>query len=91
MLNFTQLRVETFQCSFTRKPGKFCTPVNNYKKCSSRQFIKNITKPTLILHAIDDPFMTEDVIPDEDELSSSVTMELCHGGGHVGFIDGSLP
>ena len=34
MEDFTQLRVETFQRSFTRKPGKFCTPVNNHAKAA---------------------------------------------------------
>jgi len=62
-----------------------------YQKCSSRQFLKTISKPTLILHALDDPFMTEDVIPHADELSSTVTLELSKGGGHVGFVEGNLP
>ncbi len=62
-----------------------------YQKCSSRQFIKKISKPTLILHALDDPFMTEDDIPREDEISSTVTLELSKRGGHVGFVDGKVP
>lgn len=57
-----------------------------YDRCSSRQFLKNVRVPTLILHAIDDPFMSPDVIPTEAELSDQVTLELSQRGGHVGFI-----
>jgi predicted alpha/beta-fold hydrolase len=35
--------------------------------------------------------MSEDVIPDESELSNYVTLELSQRGGHVGFISGNMP
>lgn len=57
-----------------------------YDRCSSRQFLKKIRVPTLILHAVDDPFMSPDVIPTEAELSGQVTLALSAQGGHVGFI-----
>jgi len=59
---------------------------NYYNKCSSRQFLKKIRKTTLVLHAKDDPFMWEDTIPTEEELSDNVYLELSKQGGHVGFI-----
>jgi predicted alpha/beta-fold hydrolase len=62
-----------------------------YQQCSSRQFLKHIKKPTLILHAKDDPFMWEHSVPDEHELSPSVQLELSDNGGHVGFIGGKHP
>ena len=37
--------------------------------------------PTLILHAKDDPFMTEDVIPTVDEISLQVKLEVTETGG----------
>lgn len=58
-----------------------------YQQCSSRQFLKGIDKPTLILHAADDPFMTPEVIPQVDELSPHINLELAAHGGHVGFIE----
>ena len=57
-----------------------------YEKCSSGQFLKKIRRPTLIVHALDDPFMTPDIVPKESELSPAVTLELSTHGGHVGFI-----
>jgi predicted alpha/beta-fold hydrolase len=61
-----------------------------YRRCSSRQFLKSIARPTLILHAEDDPFMFPETVPGEEELSPQVTLELSRHGGHVGFIGGSL-
>jgi len=62
-----------------------------YEKCSSRQFLKTIEKPTLVIHAKDDPFMWEHTVPEESELSEYVHLELSQNGGHVGFISGKSP
>lgn len=59
-----------------------------YARSSSRQYLKHIRVPTLILHAEDDPFMTPEAIPTEPELSDAVTLELSPHGGHVGFVAG---
>lgn len=61
-----------------------------YEKSSSRQFLKNIKVPTLLIHSKDDPLMTEDVVPQEHELSEAITLEIYDQGGHVGFVSGSL-
>jgi predicted alpha/beta-fold hydrolase len=62
-----------------------------YARCSSRQYLRDIHTPTLILHARDDPFMTPASIPATEELSDRVSLELSDKGGHVGFISGGLP
>lgn len=62
-----------------------------YSTSSSRQYLSNIAVPTLILHAKDDPLMTEDVIPQSHELSPHIILEVSEGGGHVGFISGKFP
>lgn len=62
-----------------------------YARASGLPFIKCITKPTLILHAKDDPFMTDAVIPHPNQLSEHVEYELHTHGGHVGFIEGGTP
>lgn len=61
-----------------------------YKKSSSKQFLKDITTPTLIINSKDDPFMTPDVLPNEDDISEAIELEILEYGGHVGFIDGCL-
>ncbi len=60
-----------------------------YLKSSSRQYLSTITKPTLIIHAEDDPFMPKTVIPAATELSPTTLLEISESGGHVGFVEGS--
>lgn len=62
-----------------------------YEQSSSRQFLKTIHTPTLIIHAKDDPFMFETTPPEHHELSQSIRLELSKSGGHVGFISGHFP
>ncbi|MCP5091130.1 MAG: hydrolase [Gammaproteobacteria bacterium] len=62
-----------------------------YDRCSSVHFLKGVEKPTLIINALDDPFMTPNVIPTAERLSEQVTLEVAESGGHVGFIDGGSP
>jgi predicted alpha/beta-fold hydrolase len=62
-----------------------------YDRCSSNRFLDSITRPTLIVNAVDDPFMTPGVIPHRDRLSNRVTLEIAEKGGHVGFVEGGTP
>jgi predicted alpha/beta-fold hydrolase len=62
-----------------------------YQQSSSRQFLKSITVPTLVIQAADDPFMTLEVLPEEHELSPTVHLEIAKSGGHVGFVTGAYP
>jgi uncharacterized protein len=62
-----------------------------YARSSCRPFLRHIQTPTLILHALDDPFMFPHSVPRPDELGPGIRLELCRQGGHVGFVAGSLP
>lgn len=62
-----------------------------YDRCSSNRFLDTIARPTLIINALDDPFMTPEVIPEADRLSAQITMEVSATGGHVGFVEGGTP
>jgi len=62
-----------------------------YDKCSSIGFLQDIRRPTLIINALDDPFMTPAAVPSPAMLSDSVQFEFSTHGGHVGFIDGGVP
>jgi uncharacterized protein len=62
-----------------------------YQRSSSRQYLKSITVPTLIIQSSDDPFMTPEVLPERGELSRSTLLELAENGGHVGFAGGNNP
>lgn len=62
-----------------------------YAKASGLDYLIKIKRPTLVIHAADDPFMNADVIPSVDQCSTDVTYELHQHGGHMGFIDGGSP
>ena len=62
-----------------------------YADASSRGLLKNIEHPAMILHAMDDPFVPPDSVPEGSELSASIKLEISQHGGHMGFIKGGLP
>ena len=62
-----------------------------YQQSSSRQFLGKVAIPTLLIQSLDDPFLPADALPDENELSDMITLELSTSGGHAGFIYGNIP
>lgn len=62
-----------------------------YARASCRRYLRGIRTPTLILHALDDPFMLPSVTPQAEELSDCTALELSQQGGHVGFVTGAWP
>jgi predicted alpha/beta-fold hydrolase len=79
-----------FDEAYTAKINGFASAQDYYTKSSSKQYLKYIEIPTLIIHAKDDPFMTPAVIPTKEEISKSISLEVLDHGGHVGFISGTL-
>lgn len=57
-----------------------------YEKSSAWRWVGGIQVPTLLIHALDDPFMFPGTVPAAQDLSPQVSMELSDFGGHVGFI-----
>ena len=68
----------------------YASAADYYRRCSSRFFLGSITTPTLIVQALNDPFVYPHSLPEQAELSASTRFELHTGGGHVGFVEGSL-
>lgn len=58
-----------------------------YKKCSALPDLVYINKPCLIIHAKDDPFMDNNVIPPTTQINRYIAYELSEYGGHVGFME----
>ncbi len=96
LLNFNQKDVKNIK-TFWEFDGIYTAPIHGfesaqdyYTKCSSKQFLKDIQTPTLIIHSSDDPFMNTNIIPTDEEMSPKITLELYKNGGHVGFISGNI-
>lgn len=57
-----------------------------YQKSSSKQFLNNIRIPTLLVNALNDPFLTPECFPyKEAEENQYFFLETPSDGGHVGF------
>nr|BFD33296.1 hydrolase [Pigmentibacter ruber] len=80
-----------FDNLITAKINGFKDVYDYYEKSSSRQFIKKITVETLIVHALDDPFLSQENIPQKNEINNSVKLEITTQGGHLGFVEGRIP
>lgn len=80
------LTFQEFDDLFTAPAHGFRDAEDYWKKCSSKPMLPQITVPTLILSAQDDPFLTPACFPEtEAAQSSAVWLEMPGAGGHVGF------
>ena len=80
-----------FDDALTAPLHGFADARDYYDQCSARQYLPAIKIPTHILCSADDPFFTDKVIPDSDELAPNTTLEVSPHGGHVGFLQGREP
>ncbi|MDQ6830905.1 MAG: hydrolase [Gemmatimonadota bacterium] len=65
-----------------------------YARSSSLGFLPRIRVPTLLLSAVDDPFLPSEVLDDVRAIArdnSNLCIEFPKRGGHVGFISGLVP
>jgi len=66
----------------------FADECDYWRRASCRPYLASVRRPTLLISAIDDPFVPPDALPTPAELSSSITAEFTARGGHVGFWEG---
>ena len=83
-------RIREFDDVITSRIHGFSDAVDYYRRCSALPLLPQITTPLLIIHAKDDPFMTDAVIPDLASLPPNIEYQLTQCGGHVGFVGGTL-
>lgn len=75
---------------FTGPIHGFQNAEDYYARSSAQSYLEKITKPTLIIHAEDDPFMPVSVLPDPSILPKNILLEVSEHGGHVGFVGGTI-
>lgn len=74
--------------------NRYTAPIHGFKdaydyfaRCSSRQFLREIRVPALLVNAQNDPFLDEPSFPfEEAESSPYLFFEAPTSGGHTGFI-----
>ena len=74
--------------------NRYTAPINGFKdaddywtKCSSKPWITAIKIPTLMVSAVDDPFLAPSCFPEKEAAANRyVFLETPESGGHAGFI-----
>jgi predicted alpha/beta-fold hydrolase len=75
-----------FDQRFVAPRNGFAGAEDYYARNASRQFLDGIAVPTLVIHALDDPWIPPAPYLGHDwRRNPSVTLLLSPGGGHVGF------
>ena len=72
----------------------FADAADYYERSSSIRWLPAVRRPTLLLSAVDDPFLPPEVLDEVRELAArnpSLQPEFVQHGGHVGFVSGRVP
>ena len=80
-----------FDDAFTGPVHGFAGAADYYRRASSIGFLPSIAVPTLLLSAVDDPFLPPSVLDRVRTLAAPnplLTLEFTPSGGHVGWIGG---
>lgn len=78
---------EEFDNRYTAKMYGFKNARDFYQKAGAKPYLKNIVKPTLIIQAQNDPFLSPECLDlGEAEHNPNLFLQLLHFGGHVGFM-----
>lgn len=83
-----------FDDQFTSPVHGFANAADYYAKSSSLQYLKDIRRPTLLLNAVDDPFLPPSVLDDVKKIvatNPAIATEFPAHGGHVAFVAGPSP
>ncbi|SFV75880.1 Hydrolase, alpha/beta fold family functionally coupled to Phosphoribulokinase [hydrothermal vent metagenome] len=79
-----------FDEAYTAPIHHFQSAKEYYQKSSAKPYLKDIAISTLLIHSLDDPFMTPKILPKKEEINDNITLEVYPYGGHVGFVSGTI-
>jgi predicted alpha/beta-fold hydrolase len=83
-----------FDDAFTGPVHGFRDACDYYTQSSSIAFLPRVRAPTLLLNAVDDPFLPREVLERVRAIAGdnpALVPEFVPGGGHVGFVAGPVP
>lgn len=83
-----------FDDQFTAPLHGFASAADYYAQASAIGYLKGVRLPTLLLSAVDDPFLPAEVLDDVRAIATenpSLAIEFPARGGHVGFTAGRWP
>ena len=68
----------------------FADEVDYWQRASCRPYLARVRRPTLLISALDDPFVPPEALPDPSALPPNIVAEFSEHGGHVGFVEGPV-
>ncbi|KAI5312924.1 hypothetical protein L3X38_042098 [Prunus dulcis] len=69
--------------------GKFETVDTYYRRCTSANYVGNVSVPLLCISALDDPVCTREAIPwEECRANINIVLATTKHGGHLAFFEG---
>ena len=74
-----------FDNLYTAPIHGFKDAIDYYERCSALRFIESIERPTLVVNALNDPFLSSDCYPSHLNDHPYLKFEYPERGGHVGF------
>jgi predicted alpha/beta-fold hydrolase len=77
--------VYDFDDRYTARRNGFASADDYYERCGLTKAIEQITVAGLIVHALDDPFVTAQPL-ERAKPPDSLTVELVSHGGHLGYL-----
>jgi predicted alpha/beta-fold hydrolase len=80
-----------FDDLYTAPLHGFRDAADYYARASAKPGLDAIRVPTLVINALNDPFLPGRHLPRPEQVSPEVTLEFPQTGGHVGFTTGPFP
>ncbi|CAA0244477.1 alpha/beta fold hydrolase [Tenacibaculum maritimum] len=89
---FKATRFKHLEHLYTVPVFGFKSPEDYWKKASAKPYLSKITKPTLLINAKDDTFLSKECYPYQEAKNSSYFhLMVTKYGGHVGFMSSFIP
>jgi predicted alpha/beta-fold hydrolase len=77
-----------FDDRYTARIHGFRDATDYWTQSSARQYLPRLTVPTLLLNALNDPFLTSESFPTREARENPLLfLETPRSGGHLGFLD----
>ncbi len=80
-----------FDNVFTAPLHGFKNTADYWQRASAKPKLAQIRVPTLLVNALNDPFVPANSLPQAHQVGQFVTLWQPRHGGHVGFVSGRLP
>lgn len=83
--------MHAFDDAYTAPLHGFRDADDYWARASAKPLLDCVAVPTLMINALNDPFLPCAALPSPQDVSPHITLEQPDEGGHVGFVEGRFP